>query len=587
MPADTAPTTDCPPTPNWRRLLRGRLTEARTAACGARRGVPGVPEAARQARRLRGRSRRTACAKPTGTAAEGLRVLARAGVRRGGAARTTLFPANGEADETPHPEGDLKLDFLQPTDEPGRLGKLGTFGVLRIVGRGGMGVVLHAYDPCLDRDVAIKVIDPQAGQQRGRPPAVLPRGPRRRRRHPRQPRRRPPGRRGRGVRACRTSSCNSSSGESLEQRLKRVGKLTPAEVARLGMQAAAGLAAAHAGGLIHRDIKPGNILLESAGRSRQAHRLRPGPRRRGREADPHRLRRRHARSTWPRSRPAATRSITAPTCSASAACSTRPPPAPPPFDGKTPLAVLRRVADETPPPLHAVNPDVPEWLSEIVDKLLAKNPADRYQSAAEVAEVFAAELAQVARALAAGRAGRGLRRGSGRGSAAPAPASTSAGRRVGVPRAAVARRRGRRRAARRPRGCSGRRHARAEKIVEVRRRAALARRRRPARRRRSCSTGKSGAVWAIAFLGWRRPRDRAGGRRRQDLEPEDRRGPEDARTAQNGNVWSADVSSDGKYLVTPATIPCHRVEPGDVRPVGARRSRSRPRPRRRCSARTA
>jgi WD40 repeat protein len=66
----------------------------------------------------------------------------------------------------------------------------------------------------------------------------------------------------------------------------------------------------------------------------------------------------------------------------------------PAFDGKTPLAVLRRVADETPQPLHAVNPDVPEWLSEIVDKLLAKNPADRYQSAGEVAEVFAAELAR-------------------------------------------------------------------------------------------------------------------------------------------------------------------------------------------------
>src|SRR5207248_365291 len=66
----------------------------------------------------------------------------------------------------------------------------------------------------------------------------------------------------------------------------------------------------------------------------------------------------------------------------------------PAFDGKTPLAVLRRVADETPALLHTVNQDVPVWLSEIVDKLLAKNPADRYQSAAEVAEVFAAELAR-------------------------------------------------------------------------------------------------------------------------------------------------------------------------------------------------
>src|SRR5262249_27519742 len=39
-------------------------------------------------------------------------------------------------------------------------------------------------------------------------------------------------------------------------------------------------------------------------------------------------------------------------------------------------------------------PDIPVWLSDIVDRLLAKNPADRFQSAAEVAEVFAAELAR-------------------------------------------------------------------------------------------------------------------------------------------------------------------------------------------------
>ena len=52
------------------------------------------------------------------------------------------------------------------------------------------------------------------------------------------------------------------AGESLEQRLKREPKLPLREVVRIGMQAAHGLAAAHAQGLIHRDIKPGNILLE-------------------------------------------------------------------------------------------------------------------------------------------------------------------------------------------------------------------------------------------------------------------------------------------------------------------------------------
>jgi serine/threonine protein kinase len=182
-------------------------------------------------------------------------------------------------------------------------------------------------------------------------------------------------------------------GESLEQRLKRVGKLSVHEVARIGMQAAAGLAAAHAGGLIHRDIKPGNILLETPadrvkltdfGLARAAEDVkltRTGfvagsplymapEQARGEEVD-------HRADLF---------SLGSVLYEATAGT--------PPFDGKTPLVVLRRVADETPTSLSAVNPDVPHWLSDIVDKLLAKNPIDRYQTAAEVAEVFAAELAR-------------------------------------------------------------------------------------------------------------------------------------------------------------------------------------------------
>src|SRR5207249_1023288 len=54
------------------------------------------------------------------------------------------------------------------------------------------------------------------------------------------------------------------SGESLETKLARDGKLSLREIVRIGMQTAAGLAAAHEKGLIHRDIKPGNILLEGS-----------------------------------------------------------------------------------------------------------------------------------------------------------------------------------------------------------------------------------------------------------------------------------------------------------------------------------
>src|SRR5262249_16016616 len=52
-------------------------------------------------------------------------------------------------------------------------------------------------------------------------------------------------------------------GESLQERLDRVGALEVVDVVRIGLQTGAGVAAAHAQGLIHRDIKPANLLLEN------------------------------------------------------------------------------------------------------------------------------------------------------------------------------------------------------------------------------------------------------------------------------------------------------------------------------------
>src|SRR5581483_6609315 len=51
-------------------------------------------------------------------------------------------------------------------------------------------------------------------------------------------------------------------GMSLQERLDQGGPLELEAILRIGMQTAAGLAAAHAQGLIHRDVKPANILLE-------------------------------------------------------------------------------------------------------------------------------------------------------------------------------------------------------------------------------------------------------------------------------------------------------------------------------------
>ena len=53
------------------------------------------------------------------------------------------------------------------------------------------------------------------------------------------------------------------------------------------------------------------------------------------------------------------------------------------------MAVLKRVAEDTPRPIREIIPETPQWLCDIIAKLHAKNPDDRFQSAREVADVLA------------------------------------------------------------------------------------------------------------------------------------------------------------------------------------------------------
>ena len=54
--------------------------------------------------------------------------------------------------------------------------------------------------------------------------------------------------------------------------------------------------------------------------------------------------------------------------------------------------MLKRVCDEMPADVRDVNPDIPDWLAEIIDKLHAKRPRDRFQSADEVARLLSRHL---------------------------------------------------------------------------------------------------------------------------------------------------------------------------------------------------
>ena len=381
--------TDCPPADELDLLIRGHLAEGDSAlltdhvghCCGCQERMEAI--AAGSGVRLTDAVRQCDRDRPAADSAF-WKALSAAEVDL----TTTAahhHEINGEAERE-----DLNLDFLQPTDTPERLGKLGTFDIVRVVGRGGMGVVLHGYDPCLQRDIAVKVLDPQLANN-----ATA------RQRFCREARAAAALAHENLVAVHQVDEDEPSglpyiimqlvNGESLEQRLKRAGKLSVEEVLRLGQQAAAGLAAAHAGGLIHRDIKPGNILIEAG-----SDRVKLTDFGLAKAAEDVKLTRTGFVAGTPlymapeqaRGEGVDARSDLFSLGSVLYEAAT----GKHPFDGKTPLAVLRRVADETQPPLRELEPEVPHWLSDVIDRLLAKEPAERFQTAAEVAEIFTLEM---------------------------------------------------------------------------------------------------------------------------------------------------------------------------------------------------
>jgi hypothetical protein len=290
---------------------------------------------------------------------------------------------------TPHAKSrtrEVQLTFLQPATDPAYLGRLAQFDVMRILGRGGMGVVLEAFDSRLQRHVAIKVLDPELADD-----DVA------RQRFCREARAAAAVTHENVVAVHQVEKSGDEglpylvmqliNGETLEQRLAREKKLPVHEIVRIGMEAARGLAAAHAQGLIHRDIKPGNILLEPP-----SGRVKLTDFGLARVIDDVKLTRTGFVSGTPMyMSPEQTMGENADARSdlfSLGAILYEMAAGQPPFGGNSALAILKQIAEAKHRPLREVAPDTPIWLAEMVDELLAKKPADRYQSATDLAEVL-------------------------------------------------------------------------------------------------------------------------------------------------------------------------------------------------------
>jgi hypothetical protein len=291
----------------------------------------------------------------------------------------------------PRPEGPAPLTFLTPSQRPDALGRLDHYEVLEIVGRGGMGVVLRARDTKLERIVAIKVLSAPfaaSGTARQRFAREAKAAAAVRDEHVI------------GIHAVRNEApvpylvMEFIAGCSLEALVLRSGALEVKEVLRIGLQIARGLAAAHQQGLVHRDVKPANILLENG-----VQRVKLTDFGLARAADDASLTQSGLIAGTPlymAPEQAAGDPIDARADLFSLGsvlyelCTGRPA-----FRAPTTVAVIRRVCDEAPRPIAEVNPDIPEPLCRLIERLHAKQPADRPASATEVADLLAGLLAEL------------------------------------------------------------------------------------------------------------------------------------------------------------------------------------------------
>src|SRR6059036_271875 len=258
----------------------------------------------------------------------------------------------------------------------------GRYSIERELGRGGMGIVLLARDVALDRPVAIKLLPTHHAAN--------------------------PADRDRFLREARTAAGLSHpnivpihlveargelvffvmsyvDGETLRERVERGGPLTPRLAMKLLQEVAWALAYAHQRGVIHRDVKPDNIMIERA--TERALVTDFGIALGERDTDSAggvvvgTARYMSPEQAW--GEPVDARSdLYALGATFFYALTGRAP-----FEAANVPAILTKHVYEPAPQVQAVRPEVPAKLSAVVDRLLRKAPAERFQTADDLARV--------------------------------------------------------------------------------------------------------------------------------------------------------------------------------------------------------
>ncbi|HEX8946274.1 MAG TPA: serine/threonine-protein kinase [Gemmatimonadaceae bacterium] len=261
----------------------------------------------------------------------------------------------------------------------------GQYALEREIGRGGMGIVYLARDLRLDRRVAIKTLPPHLAKD-----SIVGE---------------------RFLREARTAGRLSHQnivpihradeldghtffvmgfvdGESLAQRIRQRGRIDPREVVRALRDVADALAYAHEHGVIHRDVKAENILLD-------------GTTGRALVTDFGIARLAEAAPLTSSGQVLGTVYYLSPEQVSGNAVDARSDiyslgvvgflalSGRFPFDGQLASAVLIAHVTKSPPLLHTVSPDTPRELCDVIDRCLAKDPSERFQSCAELLEALA------------------------------------------------------------------------------------------------------------------------------------------------------------------------------------------------------